>query len=61
VRRSTSDTAISSTLPAELEQRIAALESQGQCGDDFDVVSFVWLFVLGIVMPLTLLLIGWWV
>jgi len=47
-------------LPPELERRIAALESPAECGDDFDLVSYGWLFVLGIVVPLALLAIGWW-
>jgi len=47
-------------LPAELERRIATLESESECGDDFDLVSYVWLFLLGILLPLVLLAIGWW-
>ena len=48
------------SLPAELEHRIAALEAGGQCGEDFDTVSLVWLVLLGIVLPAALLVIGWW-
>lgn len=47
-------------LPEELERRIATLEAPAECGDDFDVVSYLWLFVLGILLPLVLLTIGWW-
>jgi hypothetical protein len=46
-------------LPAELEHRISGLESGRECGDDFDPVSLCWLFVLGVLIPLGLLLIGW--
>lgn len=47
-------------LPEELERRIAMLESPGECGDDFDFASYVWLFLLGVLLPLVLLAIGWW-
>ena len=47
------------TLPAELEQRISRLESGRECGDDFDPVSLCWLFALGVLIPVGLLLIGW--
>jgi hypothetical protein len=47
-------------LPAELDQRIAALESGGQCGEDFDGASLRRLFVLGVLLPAGLLIIGWW-
>jgi len=46
-------------LPEELEQRISRLESGGECGEDFDPVSLCWLFVLGVLIPVGLLLIGW--
>jgi hypothetical protein len=47
------------SLPAELEHRISGLESGRECGDDFDLVSLCWLLVLGILIPVGLLLIGW--
>jgi hypothetical protein len=47
-------------LPAELEERIAALESGAECGEDFDRASLVWLLLLGVVMPVALLAAGWW-
>jgi hypothetical protein len=47
------------SLPAELEHRIAELESAGQCGEDFDSASLIWLLLLGIVLPAVLLIIGW--
>ena len=47
-------------LPRELEQRITALESGAEQGRDFDRVSWLWLALLGVVVPLVLLAIGWW-
>jgi hypothetical protein len=46
-------------LPADLELRISALESSHGCGEDFDVSSLIWLSLLGVVIPVALLLIGW--
>jgi hypothetical protein len=43
----------------ELEHRISRLESGRECGEDFDPVSLCWLFVLGVLIPVGLLLIGW--
>lgn len=48
------------SIPLELEDRIAALEARRECGDDFDCVSLWWLFVLGVLIPIGLLLVGWW-
>jgi len=47
-------------FPAELEERIAALESQREVGEDFDARSWMWLMVLGVLVPVVLLLIAWW-
>ena len=38
-------------------RRIAALESQ--CGEDFDAASWLWLILLGVLLPVALLLYGW--
>jgi hypothetical protein len=46
-------------MPPELEARIAALENADRC-EDFDAVSWVWLVLFGIVLPLALVCIGWW-
>lgn len=46
-------------LPPELERRIAALESGGAAGADFDARSWFWMILLGVVLPLALLLWGW--
>jgi hypothetical protein len=52
---------MSELFPAELEKRIAALEAQREVGDDFDARSWCWLIVLGVVTPVVLLFIAWWV
>jgi hypothetical protein len=60
MRGTTEGRASRDSLPAELEHRIAELESGAQCGEDFDSVSLVWLLLLGIVLPAALLILGWW-
>jgi hypothetical protein len=45
-------------LPPELEARVAALEA-GASGADFDAVSWVWMMLFGIVLPVSLILLGW--
>jgi hypothetical protein len=45
--------------PAELERRIKELETGAQTGTDFDLASWCWIIVLGIVLPISLLLWGW--
>ncbi len=49
----------SSRLPANLEQRIAALEADTGDVRDFDARSWAWLALLGIVIPAVLLVVGW--
>ena len=46
--------------PATLDERLAALESGRGLGEDFDERSWVWLVLLGVVVPALLLIIGWW-
>jgi hypothetical protein len=46
-------------LPPELVRRIEALESGGAEGD-FDRRSWLWLILLGVVLPGALLIVGWW-
>jgi hypothetical protein len=46
------------TMPPELEARIATLE-QTDRGEDFDALSWFWMALFGIVLPITLLCIGW--
>jgi hypothetical protein len=51
---------VSDRLPAELEQRVAALESSSSLERDFDRVSWIWLIALGVVLPVLLLIVGGW-
>ena len=46
------------SLPAELRRRIEALERE-PLASDFDPVSWMWLTLLGLVLPLGLLVLGW--
>ena len=41
-------------LLPELQERIAALEDPTRQGSDFDAVSWFWLILLGIVVPVAL-------
>jgi hypothetical protein len=50
---------MSDSSTRELERRIVALESQSETGDDFDAVSWLWIIVLGAVLPLGLIVLGW--
>jgi hypothetical protein len=43
----------------ELEKRLAAVEAHGR-GADFDTASWVWMMMLGVLLPALLLLVGWW-
>jgi hypothetical protein len=45
---------------ATLEERLAALESGRETGEDFDRRSWFWLILLGLVIPAAMLLLGWW-
>jgi len=49
---------VSEPLPPELARRIEALEQEPR-GADFDPVSWMWLALLGLLLPLALLLLGW--
>ena len=46
-------------LPPQLEARIAAIEIAGRTSD-FDTSSWFWMIVLGVVIPLMMLAVGWW-
>jgi hypothetical protein len=46
------------SLPSELARRIDALEAQ-PAAQDFDPVSWLWLSLLGLVLPIALLILGW--
>jgi len=45
-------------LPPELAQRIDALENQATT-PDFDRRGWLWLILLGVVLPVVLLILGW--
>jgi hypothetical protein len=45
-------------LPPELETRIAILERTAP-REDFDSRSWIWIILLGLIVPLLLLVIGW--
>jgi hypothetical protein len=45
-------------LPPQLEARIAAIEIAGRT-PDFDASSWLWMIVLGVVIPLLMLAVGW--
>jgi hypothetical protein len=47
-------------LPAELERRIAILEDPANQGAEFDTSSWMWLLVLGLLLPIVVLVWGWW-
>lgn len=51
-------------LPAELKQRIEALERQNGEREgamrDFDRRGWLWLALLGLALPIGLLVLGWW-
>ena len=46
-------------LPPQLEARIAAIESAAPTSD-FDAASWLWMILLGVIIPLILLAVGWW-
>jgi hypothetical protein len=49
----------STALTPQLEARIAAFESAAPASD-FDHASWFWMILLGAVIPLALLIAGWW-
>lgn len=55
----TAKPAVDEPLAPELERRIAALESGEETGADFDAASWFWMILLGVVLPVGLLLWGW--
>ena len=46
------------SMPPELARRIEALERE-PAGPDFDASSWMWLALLGLVLPVGLLVVGW--
>ena len=53
-----SNSGIAEARAVELEARPAAVEV-GSVDADFDSVSWVWMFLLGVVFPVVLILGGW--
>jgi len=51
------DPTAADALPAELEARIAALEHADR-REDFDALSWIWMLLLGVVLPLVLVIVG---
>jgi len=53
---------VSDSLPPELARRIEALEplDEPPVAPDFDPVSWMWLALLGLIVPIALLVLGWW-
>jgi hypothetical protein len=47
------------TLHPELERRIAELENPENQGAGFGSVDWIWLAVLGVILPVGLLIWGW--
>jgi hypothetical protein len=45
-------------LTPELEARVAALEA-GASDADFDAMSWVWMMLFGIALPVSLIVLGW--
>lgn len=50
---------MSDSLPAELARRIEVLERE-PTAPDFDPISWMWLTLLGLVLPIALLVSCWW-
>jgi hypothetical protein len=46
-------------LSPELERRIDLLEGDAAAQRDFDPRSWLWLVLLGVVLPVVLLILGW--
>jgi hypothetical protein len=49
----------STALTPQLEARIAAFENASPTSD-FDRTSWLWMLLLGVVIPLALIIVGWW-
>jgi hypothetical protein len=49
-----------STTSSELEKRIQFLEHPANQGEGFGTRDWNWLMVLGVIGPIGLLFLGWW-
>ena len=54
------DMTTSAQESSELERRIRLLEDPSNQGAEFDTASWIWLIVLGIVLPAAVFVWGWW-
>jgi hypothetical protein len=52
--------ASASGLPAELERRLADIEADVDSRQGFDGRSWLWLLLLGVLVPAAALVLGWW-
>ena len=46
-------------LPDELEKRLQVLAEESAQGADFDLASWFWLLLFGLVGPIVLIIAGW--
>jgi hypothetical protein len=46
-------------LPDELERRLETLAQESGQGADFDLVSWFWLLLLGLVVPVAVIIASW--
>ena len=46
-------------LPDELEKRLEALSEDSAQGADFDLFSWFWLLLLGLIGPIALIIVSW--
>ena len=46
-------------LPEALAARLAAVEAHA-ADADFDRTSWIWMVLLGVLLPIVLLALGWW-
>jgi hypothetical protein len=49
-----------STISSELEKRIQFLENPANQGEGFGTRDWNWLMGLGVIGPIVLLFLGWW-
>jgi hypothetical protein len=49
-----------SSMSSELESRIRLLENPANQGEGFGSVDWNWLMLLGVIGPIGLLFLGWW-
>ena len=47
-------------VPPDLDARIIELEAMSGETKDFDARSWAWLVLLGVIVPIALVIIGWW-